>query len=157
MWWNPSLASSNLTASLLVIVLLLLKPMATAAHISAAQSAAAGAPPPALAAQAQTPADGALVPAQAGPAELAVQATTSELDAETMDPIVARIPIELDIAIPLPNFRVRNLLALAPGAVLESEWDNGSDLPLRAGHVTLAWAEFEVMDTTLAVRITRLA
>jgi hypothetical protein len=30
-------------------------------------------------------------------------------------------------------------------------------LPLAAGDVQLAWSEFEVLDTKLAVRVTRLA
>lgn len=113
----------------------------------------------ALSVNSQKQGDAALVYSPAGHAELATQEplVKNQLDPESMAPLVARIPLELDVTIPLPGFRVRNLLALAPGAVVESEWDNGSDLPLRAGHVTLAWTEFEVVDTTLAVRITRLA
>ena len=70
---------------------------------------------------------------------------------------VARLPVELDVAIPVREFRVRNLLALKPGEVIESQWANGEDLPLAAGEVQLAWSEFEVIDSELAVRITRLA
>ena len=33
----------------------------------------------------------------------------------------------------------------------------GSDLPLAARDVTLAWTEFEVIETRLGVRVTRLA
>jgi flagellar motor switch/type III secretory pathway protein FliN len=70
---------------------------------------------------------------------------------------VARLPVELDVAIPVRNFRVRHLLALAPGHLIESQWSNGEDVPLAAGHVQLAWSEFEVVETQLAVRLTRLA
>jgi flagellar motor switch/type III secretory pathway protein FliN len=52
---------------------------------------------------------------------------------------------------------VRNLLALAPGHLIESQWSNGEDVPLAAGHVQLAWSEFEVVESQLAVRVTRLA
>ena len=55
------------------------------------------------------------------------------------------------------DFRVRNLLALAPGTVVESQWEHGDDVPLASGDVQLAWSEFEVVDTQLAVRLTRLA
>ncbi len=34
---------------------------------------------------------------------------------------------------------------------------HGEDVPLSAGDVQLAWSEFEVVDTQLAVRVTRLA
>jgi len=33
---------------------------------------------------------------------------------------------------------------------------NGDDVPLSSGNVQLAWSEFEVVDTQLAVRLTRL-
>jgi flagellar motor switch/type III secretory pathway protein FliN len=72
-------------------------------------------------------------------------------------PLIARLPVQLDVAIPLREFRVRNLLSLEPGRLIESEWSNGLDLPLSAGAVQLAWSEFEVMDTNLVVRLTRLA
>ena len=72
-------------------------------------------------------------------------------------PLVTRLPVELDVAVPVREFRVRHLLALAPGAVIESQWNHGIDLPLAAGDVQLAWSEFEVVETKLAVRVTRLA
>jgi len=70
---------------------------------------------------------------------------------------VAHLPVEIDVLIPVREFRVRNLLALAPGHVIESHWANGEDLPLAAGDVQLAWSEFEVIDAQLAVRVTRQA
>jgi flagellar motor switch/type III secretory pathway protein FliN len=70
---------------------------------------------------------------------------------------VMRLPVELDVVVPIREFRVRHLLALAPGQVIESRWRNGEDVPLAAGDVQLAWSEFEVIDTQLAVRVTRLA
>src|ERR1700722_19096066 len=33
---------------------------------------------------------------------------------------VARLPVELDVSVPLRNFRVRNLLALEPSQLIES-------------------------------------
>jgi len=70
---------------------------------------------------------------------------------------VARLPVELDVAVPVREFRVRNLLALEPGQVIETQWAHGEDMPLAAGEVQLAWSEFEVVDAELAVRVTRLA
>jgi flagellar motor switch/type III secretory pathway protein FliN len=70
---------------------------------------------------------------------------------------VARLPVELDVSVPVRGFRVRNLLTLEPGCLIESDWGHGDDVPLAAGRVQLAWSEFEVIDTELAVRITRLA
>ena len=69
----------------------------------------------------------------------------------------ARLPVELDVSVPVRGFRVRNLLTLEPGSLIESDWSHGDDVPLAAGRVQLAWSEFEVIDTELAVRVTRLA
>jgi flagellar motor switch/type III secretory pathway protein FliN len=71
--------------------------------------------------------------------------------------LAARLPVEVDVAIPVRGFRVRNLLAMGPGELIETQWPHGDDIPLAAGHVRLAWSEFEVIDTQLAVRVTRLA
>lgn len=70
---------------------------------------------------------------------------------------VMRLPMELDVSVPVREFRVRHLLALVPGQLIESQWSHGSDLPLVAGDVQLAWSEFEVVETQLGVRIARLA
>jgi flagellar motor switch protein FliM len=75
----------------------------------------------------------------------------------SLDPSVARLPVELDVAIPVREFRVRNLVSLQPGQVIETQWEDKGDLPLFAGNVQLAWSEFEVVGTRMAVRITRLA
>jgi flagellar motor switch protein FliN/FliY len=73
-----------------------------------------------------------------------------------INPLVARLPVEVDVAVPIRKFRVRNLLALAVGAVIPSQWLYGEDMPLAARGAQLAWAEFEVIDQKLAIRITRL-
>ena len=67
-----------------------------------------------------------------------------------------RLPVELEVSIPLRDFRVRNLLALQAGALVESQWMHGDDVPIGSSDVQLAWSEFEVVDTQLAVRLTRL-
>jgi len=69
---------------------------------------------------------------------------------------VARLPVELDVSVAVADFRVRNLLALEPGQVIESQWGQGQDVPLACGEVRLAWSEFEVVDSQMAVRLTRL-
>jgi flagellar motor switch/type III secretory pathway protein FliN len=93
-------------------------------------------------------AENALVPTGTG---------SGKADPTAFGGIVSRLPVELDVAIPVREFRVRNLLALKAGELIESQWANGEDLPLAAGDVQLAWSEFEVLDAQLAVRITHLA
>jgi flagellar motor switch/type III secretory pathway protein FliN len=104
------------------------------------------------AAKAQTEAgdalDQALVPSPHAPLGPEAMVLTAQ---------VSRLPVELDVSVPIRNFRVRNLLALEPSHIVESGWGHGDDVPLAAGKVQLAWSEFEVVDTQLAVRVTRLA
>lgn len=84
------------------------------------------------------------------------QAAEDEEEPRLAGPVL-RLPVELDVTVPVRDFRVRHLLALEPGKVIESQWGHGSDVPLAAGDVQLAWSEFEVVETVLAVRVTRLA
>jgi flagellar motor switch protein FliN/FliY len=84
-----------------------------------------------------------------GPAELAVD---GKLPMER----IAALPLQLDVRIPLPDFRISDLVGLAPGKVVASEWPSSNDVPLACGDVQLVWTEFEVVDQTLAVRVTRL-
>jgi flagellar motor switch protein FliM len=80
-----------------------------------------------------------------------------ERESVPLSAAVARLPVELEVSIPLREFRVRNLLNLGAEQVIESQWAYDEDMPLAAGEVQLAWSEFEVIDSKLAVRITRLA
>ena len=97
------------------------------------------------------------VPASnSGQALVPVARPAEEEEKSAFSPQVLRLPVELDVAVPVRDFRVRHLLSLAPDELIASQWSAGSDLPLTAGEVRLAWSEFEVLDTRLAVRVTRV-
>ena len=83
----------------------------------------------------------------------------SDMDSEflRLPAPVERLPVGLLVSVPVRDFRVRNLLAMAPDELIETQWGHGEALPLSSGDVQLAWSEFEVVDTRLAVRVTRLA
>jgi flagellar motor switch/type III secretory pathway protein FliN len=121
--------------------------MATAHPLPAAGQALAGEAPGRAAPAAEVSTGQALVPAPQQPEEDREIAFGTE---------VARLPVELDVAVPVRDFRVRHLLALTPGRLIESQWGHGEDVPLAAGEVQLAWTEFEVAETQLMVRVTRL-
>jgi flagellar motor switch protein FliN/FliY len=72
------------------------------------------------------------------------------------DSALGALPLQLDVLIPVPRFRVEDLLSLEKGRVLETAWVNADDLPVWAGGVQLVWSEFEVVEQKLAVRVTRL-
>ncbi len=96
---------------------------------------------------------------EAGGAQSLVPTAQPPADDDGIEQVspVARLPVCVDVAVPVRQFRVRDLLALEPGRLIESQWANGEDLPLSSGEVQLAWSEFEVIDAQLAVRVTRLA
>ncbi len=71
-------------------------------------------------------------------------------------PAVEWLPIQMDVALPVVRFCVRDLLALAAGQVIPTAWSSGEDLPLAIEDVQLAWVEMEVVDQEMAIRITRL-
>jgi flagellar motor switch protein FliN/FliY len=70
---------------------------------------------------------------------------------------ITLLPVQLDVRVPVPGFRVQDLLSLEKGRVLETSWSHGEDLPVWSGGVQLAWTEFEVVEQKLAARVTRLA
>lgn len=65
--------------------------------------------------------------------------------------------MQLDVTIPVPKFRVQDLLALEKGAVLDTRWLHTDDVPVWCGGAQLVWTEFEVVEQKIAVRVTRLA
>ena len=72
-------------------------------------------------------------------------------------PLLQRLPMRLSAGIPLTHFKVKDLLALAPGQIVASGWMVTEDVPLKLGALQLSWSEFEVVEQRMAVRLTRLA
>lgn len=77
-------------------------------------------------------------------------------DPQTWGPML-ELPCEVTLDLAVPEFTVGKLLRLQPGDVLETRWPNGEDVPLRVNDQIVAWAEFEVVGTRLAVRVTEWA
>jgi flagellar motor switch protein FliN/FliY len=70
--------------------------------------------------------------------------------------VLARLPLKLIVSVPIASFKVKDLLALAPGQMIRSSWKTSDDAPIVVASVTLAVCEFEVVEQRLAVRLTRL-
>lgn len=71
-------------------------------------------------------------------------------------PVLSNLPITVTAKIPLPRFRIRDLMAIMPGQCILSDWPSTEDVPLKLGNVLLSWTEFEVVEERMAVRLTRL-
>ncbi len=106
-----------------------------------------------------TPSASSLDPVEA-PAELAAlfPPTARPMDLiETHSawPTLARVPETITALVPVKRMTVYDLLSLQAGHVLSTETALADDIPIKVGPVQLAWAEFEVVERTLAVRLTR--
>jgi len=66
------------------------------------------------------------------------------------------LPCRLTLDMPLPGFRVEDLLRLRPRTVINSHYRLGADVPLRVNGKLIACGEFEVVGEHLAVRLTEL-
>jgi len=82
---------------------------------------------------------------------------TAEPATDGLDHRLEHLRMQLDVMVRVRSLRVGDLLALAQGTVLESVHEHSQDLPVRCGDALLMWAEFEVVEQKLAVRVTRLA
>ena len=69
---------------------------------------------------------------------------------------VQEMACDLSVELAVPGFRVRDMIRLGKGMVLDSHWPVGNDVPLRMNGKLLAWCEFEVIENRLAVRVTEL-
>ncbi|ACO33596.1 MULTISPECIES: FliM/FliN family flagellar motor C-terminal domain-containing protein [Acidobacterium] len=98
-----------------------------------------------------------LAPAQ-GDSPLEAEAETASLSLRrTIEERVTQAPLRLEIRLPIRGLRVKDVLALRKGAIFETQWPADEDIPGDCGGQQLVWAEFEVIDKKLAVRVTRLA
>jgi flagellar motor switch protein FliN/FliY len=77
-------------------------------------------------------------------------------DGVRWDPLL-ELPCELSVDLPLPSFRIADLLKLRAGSVINTGWHLGNDVPLRINGTLIGWSEFEVVNERLAVRLTELA
>ncbi len=63
---------------------------------------------------------------------------------------------DLSLEVPVGKFTVGDLLRLGKGSVVETNCLATSEIPLRVNGLLVAWTEFEVIGTRLAVRVTEL-
>lgn len=72
-------------------------------------------------------------------------------------PVLAEIPEKMIAAVVLPRFTLRDLMTMEKGSVFKSDCLTSDLIPMKIGTVQIAWGEFELVDHSLALRVTRLA
>ncbi len=88
--------------------------------------------------------------------EMTVSPWMARIEDHLAWPVLSQLPVMLTVRIGLNRLKVRDLLRLDRGQVLESTWSQTSDVPVAAGEVRLCWGEFEVSGQQSSVRFTQL-
>ena len=78
--------------------------------------------------------------------------SSPELWAEVLE-LACRLHVELEV----PNFAIRDLLALEIDSVVDTRRRESGHVPVKVNGVMVGWAEFDVLDEKLAVRLTEIA
>ena len=109
----------------------------------------------------ETIANDMVVPALTAGSELAKVVPTvygmARIEEHQAWQVLSELMMTLESGIALREFKVRDLLRLEVGQVVESACQDIDDVPVKVGQVQLGWSEFEVVEQRLAVRLTRLA
>ncbi len=88
--------------------------------------------------------------------DTSAQPAVGELD-ESRWLLVSRLPCRLTVELPVPGFRLGDLLKLSSGHLAATACHVSQDLPLRINGTLIGWGEFESVAQHLAIRITQLA
>jgi flagellar motor switch/type III secretory pathway protein FliN len=70
--------------------------------------------------------------------------------------MLAQLRASVRAGVSLRGFTVGDLLAMREGQVFESVSSATEDVPVTIGEVQVGWSEFEVLEHTMALRLTRL-
>lgn len=85
--------------------------------------------------------------------ELSAEVTTKT--GEPWSPALG-LPCRLSAEVKVPHFQVRDLLRLNIGSLVDTHHQDGAHAPIFVNSVMIGWAEFDVLEDRLAVRLTEL-
>jgi flagellar motor switch protein FliN/FliY len=71
-------------------------------------------------------------------------------------PEALELPCELYVALEVPHFTTRDLLSLRVNSLVDTRRREGAHVPVLVNSVMVGWAEFDVIDGRLAVRMTEM-
>jgi flagellar motor switch protein FliN/FliY len=71
-------------------------------------------------------------------------------------PEAMELPCQLHVALEVPHFTVRDLLSLRVNSLVDTQRREGAHVPVLVNSVMVGWAEFDVIDGRLAVRMTEM-
>jgi flagellar motor switch protein FliN len=71
-------------------------------------------------------------------------------------PEALELPCHLNVALDVPHFTIRDLLSLTVNSLVDTRRREGAHVPVLVNEVMVGWAEFDVIDGRLAVRMTEM-
>jgi len=71
-------------------------------------------------------------------------------------PEALELPCRLSVALEVPHFTIRDLLSLNINSLVDTRRREGAHVPVWVNTIMVAWAEFDVIDGRLAVRMTEM-
>jgi flagellar motor switch protein FliN/FliY len=71
-------------------------------------------------------------------------------------PEVLGLPCQLTVGLEVPHFTIRDLLSLSVNSLVDTHRREGAHVPVMVNGVMVGWAEFDVIDDRLAVRMTEM-
>jgi flagellar motor switch protein FliN/FliY len=66
------------------------------------------------------------------------------------------LPCQLSVSLEVPHFTIRDLLSLSVDSLVNTRRREGAHVPVKVNGVMVGWAEFDVIDGRLAVRMTEM-
>jgi flagellar motor switch/type III secretory pathway protein FliN len=93
---------------------------------------------------------------QTGEAAASLPLESDETFDERWKPVLG-LHCELTVDLPMPAFKIADLVKLRQGSVINAHWRVGRDVPLCLNATLIGWIEFEVVASHLAVRLIELA
>ena len=88
--------------------------------------------------------------------EAPTRGTESILPPREIWPEALELPCRLYVALDVPHFTVRDLLSLDVNSLVDTQRREGAHVPVLVNSVMVGWAEFDVIDGRLAVRMTEM-
>ena len=69
---------------------------------------------------------------------------------------VLDLPCRLNVSFEIPGFTIRDLLSLQVDSIVDTQRREGAHAPVVVNGGMVAWAEFDVIEDRLAVRLTEM-
>jgi flagellar motor switch protein FliN len=90
------------------------------------------------------------------PNEVPARTVPADIELQELWPEALELPCQLSVSLEIQHFTIRDLLALHANSLVNTKRREGAHVPVLVNRVMVGWAEFDVIDSRLAVRMTEM-